>query len=146
MYEEVICFLYSNEKLLLYQNTWEENNSSSRKIFFHVLGVINRGLRTVAGDDSMHADSQERSRLHCIQIHVLRHDIAKQFSLPSILIPPARFSAKPLTWPVINFKRLNGMKSNYTAHVSTVRQLVRLQFERWAPQWLQCIDLELCQL
>lgn len=81
---------------------------------------------------------RKKRQPHCLQIHILWHDIVEQFFSPL----PLCFSAKPLTWPVINVQRLNSMKSNYTAHVSTVR-LVRLQSEMWLPQWLQCIDREL---
>ena len=145
-------------KQLCLLSNWEENNSSSSKRFSIFFSFARCSARR--GLVPLWVMSQ------CVQPHCIKkHELATLFTdthfvawhcqtifplhLPSTTTHPpttVRFSVKPLTWPVINFKRLNGMKSNYTAHVSAVRQLARLQFERWAPQWLQSIDLELCQL
>lgn len=91
------------------------------------------GISPFVGDESMCAASPNERRAGNIVYRYTFCSMTLSSNIPP-LTPTVRFSVKPLTWPVINFKRLNGMKSNYTAHVSTVRQLVRLQFERWAPQ------------
>ena len=58
-----------------------------------------------AGDESMRA----WRRLRCLHTHTHTH----------------AFARTPLMRPLINFHRLNGGKSNYAPHVSTVGQLAR---------------------